>query len=313
MGYWRQFEHFDPLTGTVPYWPFSQLNDIVWRARNLLRNRKSADIEHIAYLTDEMLEEYFKQAKDKEISKLRAEEKWEYLESDDDGIIWDIRSDAEIELDYPTAENTKDIDALAECIGWWSNVMSDGSPDPDVHEYYAAVALWKAADVIYRLNYSYDFNAKRDVPKDRKSWDPHDLIGAGEMLAGAMEAVCRAEQLRSDDMTQKRFAEKLEAATKHTSEKVQKANDEKWQALQEAEAKHKSEHGKKMAQLSLKRRNESMAAILGEWENDPALKKLSNAKASVKLSAWLAKQDLEVFEPKTIAEWISAHKKKVSG
>lgn len=313
MGYWRQFEHFDPLTGTVPYWPFSQLNDIVWRARNLLRNRKSADITHIAHLTDEMVDDYFKQAKEDEISRLRAEQQWEYLESDDDGTIWDLKSGAESELDFPTADNTKDLDALAECIGLWSDVMGDGSPDPEEYEYYAAVALWKAADVIYRLNYSYDFKGKRDVPKDRKSWDAHDLIGAGEMLAGAMEAVCRAEQVRLDARAQKRFAEKLEAATKQTSEKVQKANDKKWQALQEAEAKQKSDHGKKMAQLSLKRRNESMAAVLAEWEKDPALKKLSNAKASVKLSAWLGKQDLEVFEPKTIAEWISAHKKKASG
>ena len=310
MGYWRQFETFDPFNGKVPYWPYAHLTDIVWRARNLLRNRKSDDVAHIANLTSEMVDDYFKQAKDDEIARLQREEQWDYLDIDEDGVIHGINRDIADELEFPTPENTKDLDALAECVGSWVDVMGDGTPDPDDYEYFAAVALWKAAEAIYRTSYSYDFEAKKHIPKDRKNLSYHDFIGAGEMVSEAMEAVCRAEQLRTDVWKEKRFAERLDAATKQVSAKVQKANDAKWKALQEAEAKQKSEHGKKMAALSLKGRNESKAAVLAEWDRDVALKKLSNAKASVKLSAWLGKQDLEFFEPRTVAEWISAHKKK---
>ena len=67
MGYWNQFDNFDPLTGQVSYWPFSHSSDIVWRARNLLRKRSSEQIKHLASFSAQIVDEYFSQAKKEEI------------------------------------------------------------------------------------------------------------------------------------------------------------------------------------------------------------------------------------------------------
>ncbi|NVO07443.1 MAG: hypothetical protein HXX19_16670 [Rhodoferax sp.] len=312
MSYWRQFKNFDPVNGQVPYWPFGKLSGVAWRARSLLRNRTKDQIEQIANTASDSIDEYFRQAKDEEIARLEKEQEWEFLEFDVDGNVRGLNSDRENELDFPTSDNTSDLDALSESVGTWSDIFDDGSPDPEDYEYFAAMALWKLADAIYKVTYSYDFKTGVDVKKDRQKLTPSDLSVAGECAIEAMEAVCHAANLRDARRQEDRYQEKIKAAEKHTSAKVQKANDAKWEAIQAQEAKQKSENAKKMAALSKASRNKSMASVLSQWDQDAALQKLSAAKAGNKLSNWLASQDLEFFEPRTVSLWISAHKKAKS-
>ena len=59
MGYWRQFEYFDPLKGQFPNWPFPQGQSIVYRARSILHGRTSEQILEIARDADGIIEQYF--------------------------------------------------------------------------------------------------------------------------------------------------------------------------------------------------------------------------------------------------------------
>jgi hypothetical protein len=309
MGYWKQFDNFDPLTGQVPYWPFSQSSGIVWRARNLLRARTSDQIMHLASFSDQIVSEYFSQAKTDEIERLKNEGQWEFFDSDEDGNILEINENRLSECDFPNPDNTSDIDALTECIDGWTDVFGDGSPEPEPFEYFATMALWKVADAIERVTYVYDIKTRTYSKKDRKKLESYDYTSAAGSLVEAMEAICHAESLRDIEHREKRFSEQLQIAEKQTSAKVLKANEEKWKALQEQENKQKSDHAKRMAELSKANRNKSMAAVLLSWDGDAAMQKLSIAKAGIRLSSWLATQDLEFFEPRTVSLWISAHKK----
>jgi hypothetical protein len=312
MTYWNQFDNFDPLNGQVAYWPFPQNSGIVWRARNLLRKRTSEQIKHLANFSVQIIDEYFSQAKEDEIDKLKSDGEWSYFDCDEDGNIVDVNEERLNERDFPTPENTTEIDALTECIDGWSDVFGDGSANPEPFEYFATMALWKVADAIDRVTYSYDFKSKTYTKKDRKKLESHDYTRAAASAIEAMEAICRAESLRDIERREKRFDEQLQAAETHTSAKVLKANEAKWKLLQEQEVKQKTDHAKKMAELSKANRNKSMAATLAHWDQDASLQKLSIAKAGIKLSAWLATQDLYFFEPRTVSQWISAHKKSKS-
>jgi len=309
MGYWNQFDNFDPLTGQVSYWPFSNSSGIVWRARNLLRKRSSEQIKQLASFSAQIVDEYFSQAKEDEIENLKRDGEWDYFDSDEDGNILDVNEERLSERDFPTAENTTEIDALTECIDGWSDVFGDGSANPEPFEYFATMALWKVADAVDRVTYSYDFKTNTYSKKDRKKLEAHDYTRAAASAIEAMEAICHAESLRDIERREKLFSEQIQAAEKHTSAKVLKANEAKWKSLQEQEAKQKTDHAKKMAELSKANRNKSMAATLAHWDQDASLQKLSIAKAGIKLSAWLATQDLYFFEPRTVSRWISAHKK----
>ena len=309
MGYWKQFENFDPLTGDVPFWPFGILTSIAWRARYMLKGHASGQIRVIAYAASSAIDSYFEQAKDDEIGRLVGEREWDYLERDEGGKVLGLNSDREHELEYPTSDNTRDLEALSACVGGCSEVFEAGVADPEQYQYFAAMALWKVADSIYRISYSYDFKNDKDIKKDRQKLSATDLSMAGESAIEAMEIVCHAASLRDQDRAESRLQQKLQAAEKHVSERVLKATEKKWLAIQADEAKQKSEHAKKMAALSKKNRNASMDAVLKVWDGDPVLHKLSNAKAGVRLSKWLEGQDLEPFEPRTVAQWISDHKK----
>jgi hypothetical protein len=75
------------------------------------------------------------------------------------------------------------------------------------------------------------------------------------------------------------------------------------------DARQRSEHARQLATLRLASRNKTRAAVLAEWHRDPQLQKMSYARAGVRLAEWLASQDLEFFEPRTISQWISCCKK----
>ena len=169
----------------------NQLSPIAWRARNLLEKRTDDQVEAMVSVVDDMIEDYFRTAKDEEIERLKGEGKYEYLEGDEDGNYLDIKSDAESELDYPTAENTREVDALAMIVGTWSNIFGDETPEPLDHEYFAALALAKIGEIINSLEFTYDYKTRQFEKRDPKvNVESYAYRRAAEKAIEAMEAVC---------------------------------------------------------------------------------------------------------------------------
>lgn len=173
----------------------------------------------------------------------------------------------------------------------------------------ATLALCHVSDAIRRLQYEYDFDRLDYVRRGAKRLTAHDYIVAGQCALEALEVVCRAEQRIETRRLQERFAEQLDAVKRQTNADVQSAQDRKWRELQEEEARKKSEHARQLATLRLASRNAARAAVLAEWDRNPPLQRMSDAKAGLRLSQWLARQDSEFFEPRTISQWISCCKK----
>lgn len=305
----RKFQHFDPLTGEVPYWPYNELGNIVWRARRILSSRTSEQIHQLANWTNDLIAEYFAVAKQQEVEALEAEGRFEFLDVDEDGLVLGINLDRIDELDFPRPENTSELDALEAGTAAGSHLFEEDVSHPDLCECLAALALCQVGDAIHRLQYEYDFKALQYVKRAAKNLGAYDYIGAGQCAVAAMEAVSRAELLIEARRLQAQFQERLNAEKQQASAEVQRANDRKWEALRAQEAQQKSAHARQMAALSLRSRNASRTGILAQWDQDPALQNLSHAKAGLRLSQWLAGQDLEFFEPRTVSAWISEHKK----
>lgn len=77
MGFFRQFDEFDPLTGAAPDHPFSHLPSIASRARRLLKNRTRDEIVSAAHNADFFIEEYFSSEKADYIRRLLDRGGWE--------------------------------------------------------------------------------------------------------------------------------------------------------------------------------------------------------------------------------------------
>lgn len=165
MGFFRQFDEFDPLTGTPPDYPLSHLPTIVKRARALLRGRTRDEIVSAAHTVDFFIEEYFTGEKDNYIRRVLETGGWElgYLpyearnEAGVRALLDDWPSEADDPPpDIPTSENTSEVDALKECIGIY--VLDDDADFPRAreYEYFAVLALWLVADAVHWLKWTSD-------------------------------------------------------------------------------------------------------------------------------------------------------------
>lgn len=165
MGFFRQFDEFDPLTGAVPDHPFSHLPSIVSRARRLLKNRTRDEIVSAAHNADFFIEEYFSSEKADYIRRLLDRGGWElgYLPNEarnEAGVRelldnWPSEAD-DPPPDIPTPENTSELDALKECIGHY--VLDDDAEFSKGREfeYFAVLALWLVADTMHWLKWTSD-------------------------------------------------------------------------------------------------------------------------------------------------------------
>lgn len=304
----RKFKHFDPLTGQVPYWPFPDLGSVVWRARRILSGRSSDQIHDLANHTHDLIAEYFAEARQIEVCRLASKGLEEFLEVGAFGGGVGINLDRIDELDFPKPENTSELDALEASIGRWRQVFGEGVAAPDLCECLATLALCQVGDAVHRLYYQYDFQTLEYVRRKAKTVQPNDFILAAQAALSALEAVGRAERLLEARGAITSAGEQEQAVTPPVSSGLGVATE---QTLAERgdDARQRSERARQLATLRLANRNATRAAVLAEWDRDPQLQKMSHARAGVRLADWLASQDLERFEPRTIAQWISCCKK----
>lgn len=316
MGFWRQFDFFDPLEGKPPYKPFSEMAGIVSRARWLLRGRTRDQITRLASDADFSVEQYFEMARDDEIARLEREGDTHFCDvvgcDEDAKYVFD--RDKLDELDIPTPDNTTEIEALKESIGGWVDLSKDEVPDAKEHEYFAAMALWFIAESIERLEYRYDLATHQFVKRENRKLDEFDYSRIGEYVIKAMEAVCHGERLQDFERVKDRFEERidrlqkaLESQQTKTEMTEQAIRDEVAAKLQQEDAQRKSEHAKKLSRLRHRDRDHARQAVLIAWEQNPAAFP-SAEKAGNHFADWLQSQG-KSFEPRTVTGWIRSHAK----
>src|ERR1035441_8512122 len=92
---WIQFATFDPKSGYVPAHPFSILPAIAQRARWLLRSRTEDQIYSAAEGIAWAIDEYFRNAREEEIARLRDEldqpRNWRRMSPSDEHYYNDVQ------------------------------------------------------------------------------------------------------------------------------------------------------------------------------------------------------------------------------
>lgn len=264
MGFFRQFDEFDPQTGVAPDHPFSHLPAIVSRARALLENRTRDEIDSAAHNADFFIEEYFRIEKDNYIRRLldHGGRELGYLqeeERNEAGIRrlldnWPSEAD-EPPPHIPTPENTSEVTALKVSIEWYTLDDDDDFPGGHEFEYFAVLALWLVADAMEWLKWSSDVNYQEDSLREafaqlpnalnnvpeimgafQTGMEAHKSIGgtdtdirfslAGERALYAMDAVCYAEHLHATEKQAKELV-KLQIDVYQVAQKTDSIVEEK--------------------------------------------------------------------------------------
>lgn len=326
MGFFKQFEDFDPLTGSLPSSPFSYMPDIAWRARALLKSYTAKQISWIAEDIDWAIEEYFRDVKKEEIDRLQRDliclQKWKsdewdeedeaeyqkikkffHWKGDQENGAWVFNKDFEDELDIPTADSASEVDALKECISYLNQLDGeDELPKIKPFEYFAVLSLWLLADALSWLSNKHcSVRVFYQLPDDSKTIDIQKYpihfsvsIG-GEFALKAMDAVCHAEHLC--EIEKRNQAYLVELAQKQSDFQIELARQ------QEEDRQRKSERAMHLNKLRHKKRDEAKARVLDEWLKDK--NKFNSAeKAGLYFADWLPNQGYEKFEPRTVTKWI---------
>lgn len=314
---YSQFNDFKPLKDEVPYFPITEARNIAGRARSLLRinKRTEDDVQAIATDASQIMEAYFDHEKEEKLEEIQREKRWDLLDGDEDGNFLSFKSEAFDEFDIRTSDNTPTIDALIEGIDYCFDPASVEVKDVEPYEYFAVLTLWFIADYLQGLETKFEFKQLKRVKRTDKKYTAEEVLQLGQKIFEAFEAVAHAEQLRAIKRVEEKYESKiqkiLDDKSKISKSASEKMSEEVRREIEEESKNDRREHAKKMAALSKKSRNESMDAVLAKWDVEPPLQALSAAKSGAKLSTWLGTQNLEFFEPRTVAEWVSAHKKKI--
>lgn len=307
MEYFHPFEKFDPLTGDVPVIPYFSLPVIADRARGLLGGRTSAQVRAAASNIDFLIHDYFHVVEEMEIARLldvlkqprnwrrisaADEREYRYAEQfcsllpaahEHDESEWVFNEDMVSELDIPTPDNTREVDALRACVEWYGPVGGNAFSDEQPHESFSVFALWKVADAIGWI--------RRVEAADTVDAARSQTAAAGERALEAMEAVDHAVHLSA-----------LVAA--HASMRESRALDE---------AQKRAEAARKLNDHRHRRHHELRARVSSAWEekrNDFP----SAEKAGLYFANWLVEQGLTKNErgddgvaPRTVTGWIRSH------
>jgi hypothetical protein len=182
MGFYKQFETFDPLEENVPAYPFdNRLPEISRRARRLLSGRTKAEIISAAHAADWFIEQFF---------------------------------ETEKEVDAVGRHGATEFFALMNSIDNYDLDDDDEFPNGTHEEYFAVLALWKVADAVSALKPGWMFSIRATAEglgdpallaatetAIRSTREVQNLTTqysiAGTAALEAMEAICWAEHLET--------------------------------------------------------------------------------------------------------------------
>lgn len=217
MGFFEISDEFYILTETTPNYPFPQLPDIVSRAKYLLKNRSRKEIVSAANTIDWFVEEYFNQCKNDCIQDIltnaKSSNNWVLRYLPCEGITEEgIRNVLDNFSPSPciSSDNTSELTALRECIGWYTLDDEEDFPNGRTFEYFAVLALRQVGESIMALpskqidDFSKLSTTRQNMIKYMESIDRFiepispgmTLSRAGTHALDAMDAICYAEHLR---------------------------------------------------------------------------------------------------------------------
>jgi hypothetical protein len=318
MSFWNKFTNFDPLTGNVPPYANVYTDEIVWRARQILKvqNRSSKDIDFIAQDIGDEIDQFFSNEKANIIQTLVDNKQFDFLELDDSGRPIDLTWEAEQEYDVRTSDNTADFDALREGLDSYANIKENICMRELVNfklfEHFATLSLCKIVDYLERFDWEVDPNTRQLIKRSGLFTKADHEISANLLIA-AMEAVSYAERLQYAERLESKY--ELKTGLNNLNNTIQSDLDREAfrrqieSELKAEEAQKKTEKGRAMNKASQVKRNESMSKALEYYDQSSQLQLLSNNKAAAELSNWLITRKLKTFDQIAIARWISAHKR----
>lgn len=306
MGFYKQFEFFDPQKGSLTDWRFPQASSVIYRARSILRDRSREEIFSIAEDADQIISTYFDQEKESVIDAIKADGRYDLLEGDEDRVTG-FKDEAADHYDVRNSDNTSDLDALQEAIGSLFDPTVVEIKDLKEYEYFAVLALWLIGDFVQDYENKYDFAQRKYVPRERNSLDSYDTAKAAKHLIDAMEAVCYAEKLRDIERLELKYQEKIEKIQAGKAVKINKKDlegikEELRKQIQTETMERRREQSIKNNDIRHQSNRQIKKLVQDQFAQDP--RRFNSAEKAARHFVDVLENQGVIREQRTVATWI---------
>jgi hypothetical protein len=214
----KYFEFWDPVKGHPSYAPINSAQTIPYKAREILKNRSTNEIQLMVSFVDQTMDEFYQQEVDRVKDAVQDDKNWKMVETDEDGHITDLLQEAKdhynlIDQDYPFIYavdhvlSNSDID-----LGF---PFTD-TPEPKEYELWAALSLSQYAEYIYKLEHVFNYKTLTSEKRVEKNYDRYEIVSFCNLLLDAQAMLLNAVELHT--------AQKIEDKTKIQLEKTQEQN-----------------------------------------------------------------------------------------
>jgi hypothetical protein len=301
MGYWRQFDDFDPKKGLAPHSPFRDLQGVVNRAQKILSHRTADEIYAAAQLIDWIIEDFFENDINRFIQAQIQDHGWarpyllDAMERGENILIFAAEELSEFagqhdSLDFYCDIHTSQVEALKKCIDMY-DIVDEDFRDATQGECFAVLALWLIADCIRWLERPTGAGVSPELYTTSANYS----LAANASME-AMDAVSHAELLQQLHKSEARIQDiklKFEQEIADTEEK----NERKL-------AQRRSEQ----ARMAAAKRHEENSSI-----KQDAITHYELHKHQYKSNEDAARHIAEIIVPvkhRTVVKWISDHLKR---
>jgi hypothetical protein len=229
-------EDFKYLTTDLWSLRFVGAERIAEMARDMLRTAEPQcttddEARAIANTSLALIENFFSEERYSVGEKIKSDERWDLVETDEDGMILYIKSEAADEYDWSNEENTTETSALNFAIEQQGPAL-----DYPTFKYFAALAMFNIEGWWRRYHFEYHKDTKT-YQKRRSSFTDNDYAVMNNYLVDGMEAVCEAKHLmieRWRDEHEKKRKKALDEAEKTKRAEQQKVlNQKRWKQTNE--------------------------------------------------------------------------------
>jgi hypothetical protein len=298
-----RFEFLDPLDGHLPWWPYPyNSNNILWRARALLRGRTVDEITEIAAEAESLIDSFFDTEKDHAVAQILADKRYDLFE-DGENSSSGIRTEAYEQYSISGRDNTTELEALDNALDWMFGPQNLEANDVKEFECLASFAIMRLDDFVKRSGFKFDTKARTFTRKSDKELHPFEYSMAASLLLEAQDAVGRAELRRAKDELSAKYEQKIGNLKKPQNIRAEimaeLLEQEKLRRQEESAARNDSRH---------EWNRQVKAKVLAWFDEDPT-KFLSAEKAAKHFCSLLSDEGIE-REQRTVADWIRAHAKE---
>lgn len=220
------FRFFDPLKDQLQYWSYSgSAQNILWRARALVRGRSSDEISAILCDADAILDYYYDNERDEAVRLIEQEGRHDLIEYDNDGRFNAFHPEAFDHYDIRDKDTVSNLDALNDALENFFDPSAVDVENAREFEYFGCLALSLFEDLVRRRDFKYNLEAREYEKKSSGKISSEDRLRIADILLEALDCVSHGEiaKVRSD--ISERYERKIEQI-KEKQDEIEKARIE---------------------------------------------------------------------------------------